>query len=234
MNVKISKRLEQVASFLPKGAIFADIGSDHAYLPCYVCQKDPTAVAIAGEVNKGPYQRAVETVQAYSLQGQVEVRHGNGLEIIQANEVQQVVIAGMGGTLIRDILDRGKDKLPTTDQIIAQPNVDARAVRKWLGNHGFTITDEDIIEENGHCYEIINAKRLRISEKQNMDEKALLFGPLLLRKKPSAFYKKWEQEANKLERVLEQINQATKVDQKKQEQFMQEWRWMKEVIQDEK
>ncbi|AUJ26247.1 MULTISPECIES: tRNA (adenine(22)-N(1))-methyltransferase [Virgibacillus] len=233
MKAKISKRLKLVASFLSTGAKFADIGSDHAYLPCYVCQKDPTATAVAGEVNVGPFQRAIETVKAYGLEQQIDVRLGNGLEVFEAEEVNQLVIAGMGGSLIHDILESGKTKLTSVEQIIAQPNVDARAVRKWMIHHGFTITDEDIIEENRHCYEIINAKRLDTPDNKQLDEKDLLFGPILLRSKPPAFYKKWNEEARKLEYVLQQLKQAKQVDQKKYEQFTKEWRWMKEVLSNE-
>lgn len=230
VKMKISKRLQRVASFLPKGAKFADIGSDHAYLPCYVCQNDLTALAIAGEVNEGPYQKALETVQAFSLTDRIDVRLGDGLEVVQANEVKQIVIAGMGGSLVRKILNDGKEKLQTTKQIIAQPNVEAKAVRFWLYQHGFMIADEDIMEENGHFYEIINAERLTKQIEQQLDERAMLFGPILLQTRPTAFYKKWRQEAAKLEHVLQQIKRAKEIDTKKLNQLTQEWEWMKEVI----
>src|SRR5690625_254647 len=99
--INLSKRLTTIATFLPSGAYFADIGSDHAYLPCYVCIHDKEARAIAGEVNEGPYNSACETVKAYELNNQIEVRLGDGLHVIDNEQIKQVVIAGMGGSLIR-------------------------------------------------------------------------------------------------------------------------------------
>ncbi|MYL41746.1 tRNA (adenine(22)-N(1))-methyltransferase TrmK [Virgibacillus massiliensis] len=229
-DVKLSKRLKRVASFLPKGAVFADIGSDHAYLPCYVCKNDQTAKAIAGEVNEGPYRSAVETVKSHNLEDQIDVRLGNGLHVLYHQEARQVVIAGMGGSLIKSILNEGKDKLEITDQIIAQPNVDARAVRIWLITNGYTITDEDLVEENGHFYEIIKSEwNANPSTPATLDEQQLLFGPILLLKKPYAFYKKWKAEAKKLERVIQQMKQAKQSDQLKINQFLQEKKWIAEV-----
>lgn len=92
-DIKLSKRLKMVASFISEGTFFADIGSDHAYLPCYICLKDEKARAIAGEVREGPYKRAEETVAAYQLSDKVEVRLGDGLQIINSDEgVKELVV----------------------------------------------------------------------------------------------------------------------------------------------
>src|SRR5690625_7229202 len=113
MDVPIlSKRLMKIASYIPKSPFLADIGSDHAYLPCYICLKDKEAKAIAGEVRSGPFDRAVQTVRNYQLDNKVEVRLGDGLEVInEKDEVSVVTIAGMGASLIEQILEKGKHKL---------------------------------------------------------------------------------------------------------------------------
>lgn len=103
----LSERLQKIAKYLEDPVIFADIGSDHAYLPCYVCLHNNQAKAIAGEINKGPFLRAKQTVREYQLTAQIEVRKGNGLDVIEPGEVNQITIAGMGGKLIRDILTEG-------------------------------------------------------------------------------------------------------------------------------
>src|SRR5690625_3858580 len=102
-QIKLSKRLQKIADIITKGSYFVDIGSDHAYLPCFVCLSDPTTKAIAGEVREGPYERALETVNYYQLGDQIQVRLGNGLNVIDEN-VNEVVIAGMGGSLISKII----------------------------------------------------------------------------------------------------------------------------------
>ncbi|WP_053219147.1 tRNA (adenine(22)-N(1))-methyltransferase [Virgibacillus senegalensis] len=216
----VSDRLKCVASFLPKGAWFADIGSDHAYLPVYVCKRDKQAAAIAGELNEGPYQSAKKTVTAEGLTNRIEVRKGNGLAILSANEVNQVVIAGMGGSLISGILEDGKQKLAGVEQIVAQPNVEARAVRVWLQNNGFRLNGESILEEAGHIYEVLSAVRDKHTAK--MTEKELLLGPYLMKEGSDVFQTKWKAEIAKRERVIKQMKQAASPDLAKMEKFRHE------------
>lgn len=234
-KVQLSKRLQKVASYIPNGAVLADIGSDHAYLPCYICLKDKTVKAIAGEINKGPFESAKKTVNSYNLTENIDVRLGNGLEVIHPTDfVNHIVIAGMGGSLIRDILQEGESKLLHVKRIIAQPNIDARSVRKWFLQHQFQITNEAIIEENEHIYEIIVADRVESKESSILTEKELLFGPILLRNKSEIFHKKWRREWNKLQQVVTQMKQAKTPNKEKIEQFEKELMWMEEIIHEEK
>lgn len=232
-KLQISDRLKLVASYLPTGAKFADIGSDHAYLPCYVCLHDKTATAIAGEINRGPFNSALETIHYYGLTSVVEVRIGNGLQVINdKDQVKQLVIAGMGGSLIKTILEEGKSKLNTVERIIAQPNMDARNVRKCISEVGFVITNEGIIEENGKIYEVIVADKVgETPYNEEAKEKQLLFGPLLLNSKSKTFRKKWQQEYQKQQRVIRQMKKAKQQDIEKMKQFEIELQWMWEVLQ---
>lgn len=235
-KLKISARLKKVASFLPEGAFFADIGSDHAYLPCYVCLHDHSARAIAGEVREGPFHGAMKTVKRFRLEHAIEVRLGNGLNILKDDDsIRQIVIAGMGGKLITDILEKGKEKLSSVERIIVQPNVHAELLRKWLLNHEFTVIDEAILEENGHIYEIIVADRGIASSpyKKSQLEKQLLFGPYLIQERSDAFYKKWREDLRKHVFVLEQMKQAAVKNDKKIAQYEQRIRWIQEVLEDE-
>ncbi len=231
-SVKLSQRLVNVASYLPRGANFADIGSDHAYLPCYVCLKDQTAIAIAGEINQGPFESARKNVIKYGLEGKIDVRMGNGLEVLKhAHEVDQIVIAGMGGALITQILEEGKEKLKHVKRMIAQPNIDARQVRIWLEHHEFYLSDEQIIDEKGHIYEILVADRETASPySDKICAKELLFGPYLLKNKTKTFYYKWIQEKQKLKAVLQQMKQAGEPDVEKIAQFTKELIWIEEEL----
>jgi len=234
-SIKISRRLEAVASFLPPGTFFADIGSDHAYLPCYVCLHDNQARAIAGEVNEGPYDSACKTVSDHLLTDRVEIRLGDGLQVLKRDEITELVIAGMGGSLIKNILKDGIEKLHRVKRIIAQPNMDARNIRKWILINGYIITDETIIEENEHIYEIIVADRneFQPTSKSVLNEKQLLFGPLLIKEKNSIFLKKWEMEKVKLEIIIKQMKQASIQNEEKIAQFEMELIWIKEVLKDD-
>lgn len=226
--IKLSERLQCVASYLKNGTTFADIGSDHAYLPCYVCWADPKATAIAGELNKGPYESALSTVAENKLQGRIDVRHGDGLSVIASGEVEEVTIAGMGGSLIASILETGKERLKGVQKIIAQPNVDARSTRNWLTRNGYKIADEMILEEKGHIYEIISAVYTGTAEQ--LTEQEALFGPILLSKKSDTFFDKWHDELEKVERALGQMTQAVEKDMKKINRFKTERKWIQEVL----
>ncbi|QHE52990.1 tRNA (adenine(22)-N(1))-methyltransferase TrmK [Pontibacillus sp. HMF3514] len=230
-QIQLSERLKKVASYLPESALFADIGSDHAYLPCHVCIHDSSSRAIAGEVNEGPFQAAVNQVTEQGLQERIEVRKGDGLNVIEQGEVEQVTIAGMGGKLIRHILEDGKDKLTKTERIITQPNIDARVLREWFIQHNYVLIHEDILEEDGHIYEILVAdKGDSLAPYTDEREKELFFGPFLLKKKDPAFIKKWKHERDKLVKITEQMRQATQPDEDKIKQFQNQIKWIEEVL----
>ncbi len=233
MNVyQLSKRLEKVAEFLPNHAKFADIGSDHAYLPCYVCLRDPYAQAIAGEVNQGPYDSAKQEVKAQELQDRIEVRLGDGLEILKSDEVDQIVIAGMGGPLIRDILERGKDKLTSVKRIIVQPNIGAKSLRKWFFEHDFKLVEETILEENNHIYEVLTAEPGDPHEGYHQEElaKEMWLGPRLLEQRTAVFKEYCKVERMKKEKVLNQLKQANEPQLEKVNNLTQEINWLKEVL----
>lgn len=232
-QITLSSRLQQIVPFLRTGTCFADIGSDHAHLPCYVCLSDQTATAIAGEINGGPYQHAVETVENHQLQGRVKVRQGDGLEVIADDAVEQVVIAGMGGILIQSILENGRGMLAGVERIITQPNTGAMNVRKWLSANRYQIVDETIIEEKGHIYEMV------VADKQAdgcpvLSERELLFGPVLLTRRSQAFVKKWRYEHDKVLQIIKQMKQASSQNKAKIANFERDLRWIEEVLQDDK
>ncbi|MFB4166496.1 tRNA (adenine(22)-N(1))-methyltransferase TrmK [Virgibacillus sp. JSM 102003] len=233
-TIKLSERLSTVAAYVTEGAFFADIGSDHAYLPCYVCLYDSKAHAIAGEVKEGPFKSALETVNKYDLSSRVQVRLGDGLQVLRQGEVNVLVIAGMGGSLITSILEEGKDRLQSVQRIIVQPNVNERNVREWFYKNNYTITSEEILEENGHIYEIIIADReaAKSPYKTDLLQEQLLFGPLLIEHKTEIFIKKWKNELSKRIRVIDEMKKAKEQNQDKISEFEKELSWVQEVLKD--
>ncbi|GAA0295966.1 tRNA (adenine22-N1)-methyltransferase [Gracilibacillus halotolerans] len=227
----ISKRLKRIADYLVDPIYFADIGSDHAYLPTFVCSNNPLARAIAGELNRGPYERAVQTVKEHNLENKIEVRQGNGLEVLTVGEVNQVVIAGMGGKLIKKILEEGKQKLDSVSRLILQPNLDAPLVRKWLHLHSYEITAEEIVEEDGYIYELIIADK--VEKTVQLDEISFLFGPFLLKEKGDIFQAKWVSELGKRKRLVKQMEKATNTPDEKINHLLHEITLIKEVLDDD-
>lgn len=225
----LSERLAVVASFVPEQTVLADIGSDHAYLPCYLINKGIIRKAIAGEVVKGPYESAKRNVEANGLSGRIDVRLANGLSAIKKEDgVETVTIAGMGGTLIASILEEGKDRLQNVQRIIAQPNLHALAVRQWAVDHGFYITDEEIMQEDGKIYEVIVFERGR-AEYSPTD---LLLGPILRADSSEVFLLKWQREMQEWQRVINSLEQAEQTDaiEEKKQSLQEKYNMVKEAV----
>lgn len=230
-SIQLSKRLEQVASYIQSGARLADIGSDHAYLPCALAQKKLIEWAVAGEVVKGPYNKAKKEVSYRKLENQIEVRLGDGLEVIHSDDrIDTVTICGMGGTLIRDILQRGinNEALSRKEKLILQPNVGEKTLRTFLMNNQYKIINEEILEENDKIYEIIVA--IPTDETIQYSELELTFGPVLLMNSSSIFKLKWTRELEKLFYIKEELKKSKEVDSIKLNRLDQEIDQITEMI----
>lgn len=218
----LSKRLHTVATFIPKGSVLADIGSDHAYLPCYAVHMGIVTSAIAGEVADGPWTSAHNQVIEEGFQDQISVRKGDGLAVLSPGEATCITIAGMGGTLISNILDRGQDKLEGVQRLILQPNIQAINIRKWLLQHDWQLIDEVILEEDGKIYEILVAERGNAeSSYSEFKESELLLGPFLIKECNEVFKAKWTAERAHWVKILGQLEKSGKTDssQEKREQL---------------
>lgn len=147
-----------MAGFVPRGTRLADIGTDHAYVPIELVQENIIVSAVAGDVKVGPCQAAKEHVEGLKLEQKISVRLGDGLAVLSPGEVDVVVIAGMGGQNIVDILKKGSEVITSVKRLILQPMVAAASVRRWLDKNGWYIIDEMLVQEE-RLYEIIVAER---------------------------------------------------------------------------
>ncbi|MDZ5470961.1 tRNA (adenine(22)-N(1))-methyltransferase TrmK (plasmid) [Bacillus sp. 31A1R] len=231
---KLSNRLATVVKYIPKGFKIADIGSDHAYLPCHVVAQGLVPFAIAGEVVEGPFQSAKKQVALEGLTEKISVRMGSGLEVISPNEVDCITIAGMGGALIASILDEGKDKLGSVQRLILQPNLSAKSIRTWLIDHHWELVGEEILEEDDKIYEVLIAEKgdpLAPYSNETL-ESDLLFGPFLKKQKSETFTKKWLNEKKNWERILQQIETASNQGENnpKREELLNKIKMVEEVL----
>ncbi|MEH7379928.1 tRNA (adenine(22)-N(1))-methyltransferase TrmK [Bacillus sp. JJ1533] len=229
---KLSKRLETVASYIPKGAILADIGSDHAYLPCYAFLNGMISKGIAGEVAEGPLKSAKKQISKNQLDEVLEARKGDGLEVIQPNEVTCITIAGMGGSLIRSILDNGKTRLPGVDRLILQPNIGASTIREWLIKNNWELIAEEILEEDKKIYEVLVAEKGDPQKPYKNVQQELLLGPFLLQEKNPIFIRKWTHELKHWERIIEQLKEAgeTPENRMRKQELEQKIKIVKEAL----
>lgn len=235
-QVTLDRRLKRVVDFIPVGSILADIGSDHAYVPCYLVQQGIVERAIAGEVNHGPMEAAIAQVRLIGASEKIDVRLGDGLAVLKEDEATCISICGMGGSLIRSILENGRDKLGAVERLVLQPNVDGQHVREWLLASGFMLVTETIVEENDKIYEILVGEpgtETRYSADETERTWQLMFGPELLGTRPEPFKLKWSREADKLDYVLGQMAAGAQTEAliRKQEEFKTLRDKMREVSQ---
>ncbi|WP_454192116.1 tRNA (adenine(22)-N(1))-methyltransferase [Paenibacillus sp. Marseille-Q7038] len=224
--MKLSKRLQLLHDLMDPGRILADIGSDHALLPVACVRSGQAVKAIAGELNEGPFEAAKKQVASAGLSANIEVRRGDGLDVIEPGEVDTVTIAGMGGALIAAILDRGIHRLEGVTRLILQPNVGEDILRRWLYEHDFVVEAERIIEEDGKIYEVIAAVPAYFSHIANDEiyepkligtgkneielskEELIAMGPFLVEQGGPVFIKKWHWEMDKLKHVLKSLSNS--------------------------
>lgn len=153
----LSKRLQTVADMIQGRGAVADIGTDHAYIPIYLILSGKTEYAIAMDVRRGPLLRASENIKSYQLEDKIEVRLSDGLENLSDDEVEIIVIAGMGGALMARILCDGSHALLTKKELILQPQSELYKVRKQLHAMEYRIVEEKMLIDEGKFYTVIRA-----------------------------------------------------------------------------
>ena len=156
--MKLTDRLLKIASLVTEGKRIADIGTDHGYIPVYLLNQGKVPYAILADVNKGPLENARGEVRHNKLLDKVDLRLGSGIEVLEKGEVDEVIIAGMGGILISELLEAKLEVAHSVDKLILQPMQAQNELRKYLLNNGFEILDEVLVKEDFRIYEIIIAK----------------------------------------------------------------------------
>ncbi|WP_125583173.1 tRNA (adenine(22)-N(1))-methyltransferase [Levilactobacillus cerevisiae] len=226
----LSQRLATVASYVPQGARLADIGTDHAYLPVNLAKRGIITSGVAGEVVPGPFKNAAHEIKKENLDERIIARLANGLQAIEpTDKIDTVAIAGMGGSLITQILTQDFDRLTGVQRLILQPNVGEANVRQFLMTHGFQLVTEEIVSEDGHDYEILVADRQANPTQYGQED--LHFGPYLLAAHSAIFIAKWQRELARTEAVLQQVATANEVPVAKVAELQAKISEIKEVLQ---
>lgn len=189
----MTPRLYAIASMVPQGAFFADVGTDHAYLPIYLAENNLISHAVAADINRGPLLRAKVNIKKYNLEEKIDTCLSDGFEELDGNSFDTASIAGMGGILIARILE----KAPRGKLYILQPMRDAHFLRAYLSSNGFELVDEKLAEEGNKIYTVIAVR----DGKEVLSEKELYLGKLL--KKDPLFEKFRTRLSNKYKKKYE-------------------------------
>ena len=177
MRIKLSNRLQAVARQIPAGLRVADVGTDHGYLPVYLVVNDIAPKVIASDRGKRPLDSARQLISLLSLENQIDVRLGDGLSVLQPDESEVILLDGMGGVAIKEIISAGLPLAQAAKRLVLQPQRNVPAVRRFLVANGFKIVAEDLAEDDGFYYEIIAVE----PGLMELTEQEADFGPLLLR-----------------------------------------------------
>ncbi|KPI54556.1 SAM-dependent methyltransferase [Clostridioides difficile] len=156
--MKLTDRLLKIASLVTDGKKIADIGTDHGYIPVYLLKKGRVPFAVLADVNKGPLDNARKEVIQNNFLDKVDLRLGSGIEILEIGEVEEIIIAGMGGILISELLEAKKEVAHSVEKLILQPMQAQEELRRYLLNNGYEILEEVLVREDFRIYEIIVAK----------------------------------------------------------------------------
>lgn len=237
----LSKRLAAVAEYVLRDEPVADIGTDHALLPVYLVERGIVPRAVAGDVNPGPVQAARKQVRDAGLSERIDVRQGNGLDVLRPGEAATVVMAGMGGGTMTDILSFRPELLLHVKRLVLQPNIGEPKVREWLVASRWKLVSERLLEEHGIFYEVLVADAAGSAEEADLwNEKLyagqpegpgrvsssllLLLGPFLSKQSAPPYMRKWEGYLRNLEDLIERMKRSGLPETERKRERMEEER----------
>lgn len=218
--MKLSKRLEMVASFVGINARIADVGTDHGYIPIALVEQKLVEKAIAMDIRPGPLERAREHIRQHGLQEKIETRLSDGVKQLSVGEADTVIIAGMGGELVIHILEEGKNLWNFVEHWILSPQSELDKVRKYLIRQGFEIAKENMVKEDGKYYIVMDVvhtskdKQQTDSDRINqmsrrLSEAEYYYGPVLIKEKNLVLIEFLEKEKGQLTGIIQGLEEKS-------------------------
>lgn len=201
VDFMLDNRLKKIFDLCPPCKTVADIGCDHGHLPAELIKRGKAERAVAGDISRPSLLKAERFARLCGLSDRIDTRVGSGLDVLLPGEADTVIIAGMGGLLICEILKSAYEKIDK-EFFILQPMTGVSELREFLVTEGFCITDEEMAEEGGKLYNIICAKS---GKTEDYDTE---FGSHLLNKRHPLLKKQTELKKDKLEQILAQIEKS--------------------------
>lgn len=203
-NITLSKRMETVVNMVsPRSFAIADIGCDHAYISIALLERRLAEKVIAMDVRPGPLEIARKNVAYYGMEDRIELRMSDGLERLSKEEADVIIIAGMGGLLMKGILERGRKILEWEKKrpsLILQPQSDIHEVRIFLQEHAYHIVQEKMLMDEGKYYTVIKAEPRKVDRQYTDTE--LRYGSYSLEHRDMVLYEYLKKEKKVLENIF--------------------------------
>ncbi len=222
---KLTPRLQKIYDIVPPCKTACDIGTDHAYIPVCLTLSGKCENAIASDIRKGPVERAKSTVSSYGAEEKVSVRLGGGLETVSENEAETIIIAGMGGLLIAQILEDSKAVARSAKTLILQPMTASTELREYLNQNGYIIEKEFIVREEEKLYTIM---LVSVGEDTPYTKAELYMGKKIEKNENFESYRN-----QRLSKLDKQINGLSKSENEKNLKRLCELKNLKEMIENE-
>lgn len=205
------ERLNKICRMIEKNAIVADIGTDHGKVPLYLIETGKCKKVIATDISAKSLSKLEHILQTRGDWGdaylrrssRIVLRVGDGLQCIRPYEVNAVIVSGLGGQLIAEILTRSDEVARSLDYLVLQPNNGHRHLRHLLHEAGYRIVEEDDLIENGHYYPIIKAVKGR---EKYRHEWAYRYGRRLIDDSSPSLKRYLESEKRDKLKILENLN----------------------------
>lgn len=157
--MNLSDRLIKIAGFIKKNTVVLDVGTDHGYIPIYLIENQISKKIIASDISPDSLNKTIELVKKKGLEKNIDSRLGDGLDVVNPFEVEGVIMAGMGGILIQNILEKNKEVTNSIDYFIFQPMIASKELRQYLSRNKFKIIDEELSKEGDKFYEILYVEK---------------------------------------------------------------------------
>lgn len=201
----LSKRMQRAAQMVTVGNRVADIGCDHAYTSIFLVQEGIAPSAVAMDVREGPIARATGNIRRFGMEERITARLSDGVERLAEGEADTLLLAGMGGLLVRDILSAKPALLNTIQELVLQPQSDVDEVRRFLHRSGFWITEEDMLFEDGKFYTFLRAEH---GNEEIYSELEYRYGRYILKQGSPVFLDFLREERQKMQNFLQQMEDA--------------------------
>ena len=228
--MELTARLQAVADQVPLGAAFADIGTDHAYIPIYLTEQNVISEAIAMDINRGPLERAEEHIREYGFENRIQTRLSDGLKKLEIGEADAMIAAGMGGALVIKILEDRKEVAKSLKELILQPQSELGKVRAYLLENGYQVISENMILEDGKYYPMMKV----IPCEENVEayeSEELEYGKWLLKHANPVLKQFLEREIQINEGIIKSLNaQQTERAKCRQDEILQKNEEIRQVL----
>ena len=213
--IKFSNRLKKIAELVDFGATVIDVGTDHGYVPNFLCEKKISGDIIATDISKNSLEKSIDLTREMGNEKFIRNILANG--IVKENR-DNIIIAGLGGIQIAEIIFNSIEISRSAKKLILQPMQKTNILRRELNNMGFEIIDEEIIFEDDRYFEIIIAKFN--GKKKSLDELDFYFSKSLINKKDKVYLAYLSERKVELEKILNKINKDNKRSNKRRDELI--------------